>query len=891
MPIEIYPNRLEARPIETHQVETRMTLAAFLNQIMTGGYRASESLALSAWVNDERVPQAQWGEFVFLPKDHVRFHIEPRGTDPFSITVALFAGVKAVFGMLMPKLPGTPNTPGTGESLNQNSVRGNKIKLGDPVREIAGRVKVYPDYLVPPRKYFRNFREQWTELGLCVGVGRMQILADNVLIGDTPMLSLGADATYQVFNPGETVSGYTPFDWWHTATEVGASSTGAAGLELTASSTITPAPVASQFTFSGYTISIPGGSGLFPADWTPGLVLRVIAPYTYTVVDGGGSARDVISGPLGMLNPSIGDTIEVVGVNQGRYFVNSYNSGTQEMTLDRIDGSPANNLVLGTGLAAIGPDGLRFRILTKTSSAITVQRLDESGAVDPSFPGFDTGTLAGASVRIDASNFQTGYRGPFPACPAGEETDLVELDFFYPEGLCGVGREGQIYQINVNYDIEWRMVGETAWNVVPAFDIGATLDQGGSTKVIALGRRGRPEFRVRKTYPLDGNLEFHDTVQWYALRSKLQAPTSYAGVTCIGAIVRSSDRISAQTESLINVIATRILPRRDGTEGPTRNLADFAQYIPRSLGYPDTRMNQVELDRLDAIWRARGDTFDVAYDKETTAQQALQDVFGAGFAELTIDRGQITPVRDEPRTVFEQMYTPQNMTGYLRRTPRILANPEEFDGVDVTFTDATTWTESTVPCRLPGDAGVKVEKITAVGVTDRTRAYRIGMRRRRVQRFRPDAFTWQTEADALVSRYLSFCAVADDVSGYPQSALMKSYAVTPGGTRVQVGEAFDWSSSGPFGILVRRPDGSVSGSYPVTRLDDFTLLLATPLDFTPDISWDNAEEPPHVLFGRLERLCYPVLITSVSPNGLSSAEVEAVGYDARVYLDDDSVAP
>lgn len=889
MPIEIYPNRLEARPIEIHQVETRMTIAAFLDQTMTGGYKPGESLALSAWVNDERVPQDQWGEFVFLPKDHVRFHIEPRGTDPFSITVALFAGVKAVFGMLMPKLPGTPNTPGTGESLSSGSVRGNKIKLGDPVREIAGRMKVYPDYLVPPRKYFQNYREQWTELGLCIGVGRMQIFADNVKIGDTSLLSLGADAEYQIFEPGESVAGYSPFEWWHTAPEVGASSTGAAGLELTIVSSITPAPTSSQFSFNGFSISLPTGSGIFPADWATGLVLRVIAPYSYTVTDGGAGVRDIISGAaLSMLNPTVGDTIEVVGTNAGRYLVNSYNSGTQQMTLNFLDGSPVTGLVIGTGNAAIGPDGLRFRITSRADQVITVERLDEAGSVDAGFPGFTAATPAGASVQIDASNYESGWRGPFPACPEGEVTDRVELDFFYPEGLCGIGREGQIYEINVGYEVQWRDIGTTAWNSAIYNDFNSTLDQGGYTKTIDMGGLRRPEFRIRKTNPIGENLELHDTVQWYSMRARLQGPSSYAGTTCIGLKVRTSDRISSQTESLISVIATRILPRRDGTEGPTRNLADFAAYIPESLGYPASRVNEAELDRLDAIWNARGDTFDMAYDKETTAQQALQDVFGAGFAELTIDRGQITPVRDEPRTVFEQMYTPQNMTGYLRRTPRILANPEEFDGVDVTFTDASTWTESTVPCRLPGDAGAKVEKITAVGVTNRTKAYQIGMRRRRVQRYRPDAFTWQTEADALVSRYLSYCAVADDVSGYPQSALMVSYQLVTGGAIVEVSEPLDWSAGGAHGVMVRRPDGSVTGAYSATRVDDFTVSLSTTLDFTPDVSWDDAQDPPHVLFGPLTRICYPVLVTRVAPNGLSSAEIEAVGYDARVYLDDDS---
>lgn len=864
-----------------------MTIAAFLNSIMTGGYVAGEPLSISAWVNDEIIPLEQWGEFVFLPKDDVRLHIEPKGTDPFSITAALFAGVKAVFGMLMPKLPGTPNVPGTGDQLNQGSVRGNKIKLGDPVREIAGRVKVYPDYLVPPRKYFKNYREQWTELGLCIGVGRMEILADNVKIGDTSLLSLGADASYQIFEPGESVAAYSAFEWWHNAPEVGSSSTGAAGLELTAITSLTPAPATSNFNFSAYTISLPGG---YPADWTVGLVLRVVAPYSYTVTDGGVGLRDIISGSnLSMLAPTVGSTIEVVGVNAGRYIVNSYNAGTQEMTLNLMNGSPATALSLGTGQAAIGPDGLRFRITSKSSTAITVERLDASGSVDPSFPGFVAGTLVGASVRIDDSNFESGWRGPFPACPEGELTDRSELDFFFPEGLCGVGREGQVYERFVQYEVQWRVIGSGSWNSIFFTKSNSTLDQGGYTDLVPYGGFVRPEVRVRLSAPIGENLEYHDTIQWYALKSRIQGPSSYSGTTCVGVKVRTSDRISAQTEALISVIATRILPNEDGIEQPTRSLRDFAAYIPRSLGYPDSRTNFTELNRLGDIWDARNDTFDMSYDFETTAQQALSEVFGAGFAELTIERGQITPVRDEPRTVFEQMYTPQNMVGYLRRTPRLIANPEEFDGVEVTFNNSTNWTEDVVQCRLPGDLGLKVEKITAVGVTDRNKAYQIGMRRRRVQRYRPDHFEWQTEADALVSRYLSYCAVADDTSGYPQSAILMAFELLPGGAvQLTSSEPLDWSAGGAHGVMLRRPDGSVAGTYTASRIDDYRLTVPA-LDFVPDVTWHI--DPPHILFGKLTEMCYPVLITSISPNGLMSATVEAVGYNEQVYLSDDAIAP
>ena len=156
----------------------------------------------------------------------------------------------------MPQLPGMPTNPGQGESLADSSARGNKVKLGDAIREVAGRRLIFPDYILPPRKYFAGPREQWTEMLLCIGRGRFQIQEGGVKIGDTTFLALGAEASFQIFEPGQNLGSHPSAIWWHSAPEVGASSTGNAGLELTESSTLTPNPTATTFTFSGNNIII-----------------------------------------------------------------------------------------------------------------------------------------------------------------------------------------------------------------------------------------------------------------------------------------------------------------------------------------------------------------------------------------------------------------------------------------------------------------------------------------------------------------------------------------------------------------------------------------------------------------------------------------------------------
>lgn len=894
--IEIYPNKLDGAPVETHYTERKTTIAKWINDNCSKGYEAGEQISLSVKVNDEIIDLEEWGDFYFSPSDHVEMRVEPKGTDPFSITIALFAGVKAVFSMMTPALPGTPSVPGTGKSFNESSVRGNKIKLGDTIRESFGSCKIYPDYLVAPRKYFTGPQEQWTEMLLSVGMGEYDILANNIRIGETPLLSLGEQASYQIFKPGQDVSSNSASQNWYTAPEVGASSTGAAGLELTFTTSITPTLTASTVQFSGYTVTIPVGQGTFPSDWTEGLVIRMVVPYTYNVADGGSpGVRDIITGPLAMLSPSIGDSIEVSGANSGFYTVNSYAAGsTPSMTLNYEWGAPADSLQTGSGSASIGPRGLRFKITSITPQSITVERLNSSGVSDLTFPGFVPLTTAISTISVDTLGGEGGWRGWFLGCPENETTNRIEFDMFMPGGLTHVGGKGDLNQRTVTFEIQYRPFGSTGSGVSTYFSYTAnTLDQIGFTRGIDIPTMICPEVRIRKTAPAEVGTQDKNTIQWYGLRSKLKAPSSYAGITTIAVKIQSSDRIAAQTEALVWVKGTRILPTRESGSWtapiPTSDISAALCYVSKSLGYDDSRININEVDRLHNIWTSRGDRFDNPYTDESTAKDVLNNILGCGFSELTIDNGKIRPVRDEKRTIFEYMYTPQNMTSTLVRSPRISSNPDKFYGVDVTFTNRVTWAEETIECRLPGVTGVKVEKVKAIGIMDRKKAWQFGMRRLRIHKYRTDTFSFDTDSDARSAKYLSYCAIADDVSGYPQSAILIDYKLTGNGVVIESSEALDWSAGGAHSVMLRRPNGTASGPYSATKINDHKFSIPS-IDFIPSYGY-SATDNTDILFGPTKRYCYPVLVTDVSPSGLRKTSVEAVGYNDLVYTDDDNSPP
>jgi hypothetical protein len=1022
--IEFFPNKIAGtRPLATFSTDRRMTLEEWVISKLEVGvtYTRGPVQPMSIALNGEMIDAHLWHKVKFKPSHHVQIWYEPKGTDPFTITALLFKGVKVVGKMLMPKMPGMPSMAGTaqGNPIDEASAKGNKVKLGDPVRNLAGRQKLFPAYLAEPRTWFVSPREQWTEMLLYVSAGDVQVTTSDIKIGETPIISLGSDAICNIYPPGADLSGNTASMLWYNVDEVGASSSGSAGLEMTVANAITQTAAGSAYQFSGNSISIPLGAGTFPSDWEAGLIIRVLSPYEYTVVDGG-AGRDIVRGPLAMLNPAPAMLIEVQGANSGLYSVSSYTpytpavpptsgtpstilgssiparydydvtpltftvslgstpysvalntattdlaglvsaintakggapfvasasagkvlltqtganngqalvssggadvlgsspinttgtaatSGTPEqpaeMTLNYDGGQPAAGLSLGSGLATIGPRGLRYRITAFSASLITVERLTSTGSTDSAWPGFDLMQTVNGLITLDPSNLEGGYRGWFSCAPKGELVTELEYTVFHPNGLCGIGREGQIYAIRSFHTFEYRdMDAAGAWTVLDKEHWGGTRDAQGFTYRATLPYPMRPEARIKKRFvsqPGRIDSEKQDDISWYGLRSLRQIrPATYPGMTVVALQIRGGDRLSAQSESQVNLIGTRILPLYTGgawtAPQPTRGIVPWCLHVLKSLGYTDADIDMSEWDRLHTVFEAAGQYYDEVIDDTSTAKDRLNNALACGFAELTIKNGLVSLVRDEPRAAFDitygpktQTYSPQNMTKGLKiHGP--LPSINDFDGVDVEYFSSITWAWETVPCRWPGDAGLKVEKVKLPGVGDRNRAYQFGMRRRGHQLFRQDNYSWETELAGMNSGYLSFCAVASDTPGLCQSAQLRSVTAVTGGFLLESTEPIDWSTPETYKVGISRADGSLSGPFQATAIDEYHMQI-TDLDFVPDTSMTL--ELPQLLVGPSSKWAYPVLVTSSNPSN-GNVALKGMPYDARVYTYDSATAP
>lgn len=899
--IEIYSSAMDQAPQERYEIESEQTLLDWLCAHGVSRTVNLDSLPMAVFVDGVQLLPATWQSTPIHFGSQVEIYRVPKGADPFSITFALIFAAAAALKALMPKLPTqTPRSNRQGRGLDEANSKGNKVKLNSIRTECFGRNPArYPDFLTPSRRYFAAPREQRVEMCLSVGVGYYEIPVSSIRTGETPLNTLGTDARFALYEPGQNLELDAAHLNWYPAPEVGPSSSGSPGLELTVGTDLTQQVTASVMTFNAKTIAIPLGSGSFPTDWTVNLLIRIISPYPYTVADGTGTGgRDVISGDIAQLGFPNGAVIEIYGDNSGQYVVFAQTPTTLE--LNYLGGVPATGLVIGSVTMSIGYPGQRFRIVTNTPQLLTVDRLLENGSVDAAWPGWTSRTTSQGIIRLDESNFTGGYRGAFPACPEGETVDAIEWSVLFTT-LIGIGREGQEYAVSSSHQFEYRdMAVGGAWTVLTKTMSNNSMDSVGYTFREYLPYPMRPECRIKRL-PATGERpeETKDDSQWYSLFGLITggSPLNYEGMTVMTADIRGGDRLSTSAENLISLECTRKLPvLRSGGWQPmqaTREISATIGYIARDVGYSDTEdLDIAELERLESTrWTPRGEYYDkIIFDQDTVKGYMLEALI-PGMSELTINRGVITPIRDEARgEEFDHIYNPRVMLKPMKRNFVGPGLPDQFDGVDVEYFDHGTRQNETVKCRLPGDVGVKVKKEKLEGVGDRTRAWRYGMRVRRAFLYRQGSYEFETELAGLNSSYFSYAGLGDSTPNYGQNAEVVSYSKDGSGVvTLRVSIALDWSKFGTYKVVVRRKDGTASGPYTATRIDDRTFTIPS-LDFVPQFNADGAMNSI-VQFGHVDQWIYPALITEVSPKGTQTCSMKAVNYDVRMFADDDNFPP
>jgi hypothetical protein len=781
-------------------------------------YSAEYNYLLSLQINNQLIEESEWPTLQISDGDVLDVFVEAK--DPITIAYAVIAVIAVGAAIYaMNQIP---------DNYNQTSASdGSTIYKVNAQGNQPKLMGVIPELagrhkvfpdLLNQPRYEYIDNEQWLYLMVAVSVGSVEILDGEILIGDTPLNRYYGDYELTKFEPGEDVSAHGAHRNIYTSAEV-------SGFELegAVSSGTTNSNI--EWTFKNKTLTyyrIVENSNDFDDDEE----YREKRRFPYDVAD-------IIS-------------IDSVGTPNDGY----------------------------------------FKVVSITGYPALLEKVDIDGNVDTTWTGFTEQTFVRATIELQGST--NSYSGPFFACPTKEKTDKLFLDFNLPQGLGKLDDDGEFSERTVYIQIQYRDENVFEWESITHVFRNSTNDQLAETLEIDLGSKIRPEVRVKRTTSDSDDTSIYDLVQWIGLKSELETVTSYPDVSTIALKIKGSNNLSSQAENKFNVVATRKLPIYDSelqewsTPQVTQDIIPFFTHVIKDVGHTDEQLDLDELARLHTLWSVRSDHFNGVFDSGSTLFEVLKRVLAVGYAVPTLDYGKIIPVRDEPREVFEHMYQPQNMVKGGLTHNITLIDDDEPDGVEIEYFSSTTWKSETIMCLLSGDEGINPEKIRAYGVTDETKAWRFGMYKRRLRRYRHTQYSFKTEMDALNSSYLSYAALADDLPGYSQTGFVDQVNEQ----LLQLDQELEWAD-GTHIISIRKPDGKLSGPHTATRVsDDNIVMIDAALDFKP--IFNGSTERPMFMFGTLDRWSYHALITDIKPNGTEEVSVTAVNYDERVYADYDN---
>lgn len=1014
MTIRIYPSRLPGEPLERHEHGT-LTLHDWMLKNVKD-YAESTKHPIAVELNGKPLPPKEWPLCLLKPESDIKMFPVPYGTGLeiaawAAIAVAVASAAYSIYMMsTMDKGGGYSSTNGLG--LDLNPAKANTAKLGDAIRELFGRYRIYPDYVVQPVTRFdpNDPTRMIVEMLVCLGVGNIAFTNGDIRVGSSPATSLGTKFSYNVFSPGADVSGDHRSENWFNSTEVGGTSSGS-GLDMAQTSPDSTDITADSMTVSGPSVTFSGlhddnnddEENALPESWVEGALVTITAPANFAVSTSSGFSV-LASNTLSELNPSTGmpvtleingseydlfiatftpgqDAVPGVGgtasVLRGNAAPTTYdfsvtsqtftltwqevaytvslvaNYGTMSGMLAAINegingsgliahddggvvriveisspwrggsitssslpvsvfgdnpdftsgtassgGSPAitSNVTLAYGSAAgaafsgipegtqrlsLAHRGNEYRISEADGTTATVQRIID-GAVDAYWPGFSPRTMIDyAATGINDNNT---WMGPFLACPENEVVDAFEVNFSFPSGICGFDSKGKKRIRHCEWEIQYRVYGSgTGWASKQGVYALQNVNGLGFTERIDLDSPGLVEVRCRRRNE-QGSNNARDSMFWHALRGRLLArPSSYAGVTLMAATVETGGVLAAQSDRRVSVVGTRIYET-----GAARSISGALYHVGDSLGLA---MDTEAIDVLESTYWAPGsEYFDYATGDSISALEMLQKITNAGKSYFLLSDGLASVGREGVKN-WAGIISPHEMTEELQTTFSA-PSADDYDGVDVTYINGTTWAEETVQCRTPDNPTPrKVEKYTLDGVLDPNRAYRIGMRRLMKYLHQRLGHTTSTELDALVYQFGDRILLTDDIPGNKTvSSLVVDMSTDGGQTTFSVTEPLDWSFDNPRAI-VRYQDGSASGLLVVTRVGDYELSVPWQASFDDIVLEDPYIEPPRLIFCNSTRSYYDAIFDEIGSPSDGTCSITARQYSEIFYQYDDAIYP
>lgn len=557
----------------------------------------------------------------------------------------------------------------------------------------------------------------------------------------------------------------------------------------------------------------------------------------------------------------------------------AYNSAT---------GTAFTGVPEGTQRLSLAHRGNEYQVFSADGTTATVTRL-VNGSTDASWPGFSSRTMI--DYEATGINDTLSWLGPFLACPENEVVDAFEVNFSFPNGICGFDNKGKKRIRHVEWEIQYRVYGTgSGWLSKQGEYALKNINGLGFTERFSLDSPGLVEVRCRRRNE-QGSNNARDNMYWQALRGRLLArPASYSGVTTWAITVETGGKLAAQSDRRVSVVATR-----EYEGGGNRTISGAFRHVAGSLGF---NANQIDTSAINALetawWTPRGEYFDYeASSDSASAKDIFDKITEAGMSYFLLSDGLLSAGREGVKN-WTGIITPQDTVEEMQTSFRAPSD-DDYDGVDVTYINPVTWAEEIVQCRTADNpVPRKVESYSLGIVMTADRAYRIGMRRLMKYLHQRRTYECTTELLGWCYQFGDHIILSDDIpTGKTISCLIEDMAFDDEVITLTVTEFLDWSYANPR-CWIQFQDGRPSTRLLTPmRVDDFTLSIPYHADLHPeDWTMDDPDvELPRLLFCDSEKGARHGIIQEIVPSDDGTCQVTAPEYKEIFYAYDDATYP
>ena len=557
----------------------------------------------------------------------------------------------------------------------------------------------------------------------------------------------------------------------------------------------------------------------------------------------------------------------------------AYNSAT---------GTAFSGMPEGVQRLSLAHRGNEYRIVSADGTTATVARL-VSGAVDESWPGFSARTMI--DYEATGLNDTLSWLGPFLVCPENETVDMFEVNFSFPNGICGFDSKGKKRIRHVEWEIQYRVYGSGSGWVSHQGEYALKNINGlGFTERITLSSPGLVEVRCRRRNE-QGSNNSRDNMYWQALRGRLLArPVSYSGVTTWAITVETGGKLAAQSDRRVSVVATR-----EYDSGGNRTISGAFRHVANSLGFNANQLDTSAINALEtAWWTPRGEYFDYeASSDSASAKDIFDKITEAGMSYFLLSDGLLSAGREGVKN-WTGIITPQDTVEEMQTSFRAPSD-DDYDGVDVTYINPVTWAEEIVQCRTADNpVPRKVESYSLGIVMTADRAYRIGMRRLMKYLHQRRTYECTTELLGWCYQFGDHIILSDDIpTGKTISCLIEGVTFDDEVITLTVTELLDWSYANPRCWIQFQGGRPSTRLLTPTRVDDFTLTIPYNDDLHPEdwIMDDPDVELPRLLFCDSEKGARHGIVQEIVPSDDCTCQVTAPEYKEIFYAYDDATYP